>query len=124
MSEEMENVDLEAVHARALRAAGTASEMKAEGIQVMDMHELVSYVDYLVVCTGRSNRQTRRIAEEIDVCMKREVGLGPAKQEGSRGGEWILLDYLDFIVHVLTPKARDFYRLDILWKEAPTEFIE
>lgn len=122
--EVMRETDLETVHAQALRAAGVASEIKAEDIRVLDMHDLVSYVDYLVVCTGRSSRQTRRIADEISLRLKNDTGLRLTRREGDRGGKWILLDYLDFMVHVFTPEARDFYRLDTLWKEAPSEVIE
>src|SRR5664279_3116908 len=103
----MRETDLETVHAQALRAAGVASEIKAEDIRVLDMHDLVSYVDYLVVCTGRSSRQTRRIADEISLRLKNDTGLRLTRREGDRGGKWILLDYLDFMVHVFTPEARD-----------------
>ena len=93
-------------------------------IRIIDMHELVTYTDYLVVCSGRSTRQTRRIAEEVTLKLKKELGLVPAHTEGAGDGEWVLIDYLDFIVHVFTPEAREFYRLDVLWKEAPALIIE
>ena len=88
------------------------------------MHELVTYTDYLVVCTGRSNRQTRRISETIGFKLKTDLGLMPAQVEADDGHEWVLMDYLDFIVHIFTPQAREFYRLDVLWKQAPVEEIE
>ena len=119
---------LELVHRHALLAAATASALKGEDIRILDMHDLVTYTDYLVLCTGRSTRQTRRIAEEIGVRLKKEHGLMPVTcgrgQADSEGGEWILMDYLDFIVHVFTPETREFYRLDNLWKDAPVEIIE
>lgn len=115
---------LELIHRHALLAAATASGMKAEDIRILDVHEMVSYTDFLVICTGRSARQTGRIAEEIALKLKKELGLIPSSVEGERPGEWVLLDYLDFIVHVFTPEAHDFYRLDVLWKQAPTEIIE
>lgn len=108
----------EEILARARRAAGIASDLKAEDIRILDMRELVTYTDFLVLCSGRSVRQTKRIAEEILFKLRKELGVRPDGVEGDTVGEWILLDYLDFIVHVFTPEKRDFYRLDVLWKEA------
>ncbi len=116
--------ELELVHARARRAAMAAAGVKAEEVKVLDMHELVTYTDYFVLCTGRNVRLTRRIAEEIGFRLKRDAGLLPSGSEGAASGEWILLDYLDFVVHVFTPTAREFYRLDVLWKQAPVESVE
>jgi ribosome-associated protein len=116
--------DLEQIHARALLAAQAALDVKAEDAKILDMHELVSYTDYLVLATGRNTRLTRRITEEIGFKLKEKYGLLPAGIEGSADGEWILMDYLDFIVHVFTPETREFYRLDVLWKQAPVESVE
>lgn len=85
------------------------------------MRELVSYTDYLVVCTGRTPRQTKAIADELRLKMKNEHGLIARTVEGDREGDWILIDLLDLVVHVFTPEARDFYRLDRLWREAPRQ---
>jgi ribosome-associated protein len=116
-------VDLAAIRQRAFTAAKAASDVKAEEVKVLDMHELVTYTDFLVLCTGRNARLTRRIAEEVSFRLKAEAGVLPVGTEGAAGGEWILLDFLDFIVHVFTPQAREFYRLDVLWKQAPAETI-
>ncbi len=116
-------VDLEAIGQRALMAAKAALDVKADEVKILDMHELVTYADFLVLCTGRNARLTRRIAEEVAFRLKTEAGVLPGGIEGAGGGEWILLDFLDFIVHVFTPKAREFYRLDVLWKQAPAETI-
>ncbi|NLT35577.1 MAG: ribosome silencing factor [Gaiellales bacterium] len=113
----------EEIHRRALLAAAIAADLKAEDIRVLDMRSLVSYTDFLVVCTGRSTRQTRRISEEIGLRLKRELRLLPLGVQGDRASEWILMDYLDFIVHIFTPETRDFYRLDVMWKEAPAETV-
>lgn len=83
------------------------------------MRELVTYTDYMVVCTGQTPRQTRAIAEEVRQRMKHDHGLLAARVEGGREGDWVLIDLLDVVVHVFTPEARDFYRLDRLWREAP-----
>jgi ribosome-associated protein len=117
-------VDIEAIHARARLAAEAASSVKAEDVKVLDMHELVTYTDFLVICTGRNSRLTKRIAEEVAFKLKQEHRVLPAGTEGVGDGEWVLLDYLDFMVHVFTPEAREFYRLDVLWKSAPVEDIE
>ena len=116
--------DLEAIHDRALLAATAAVDVKADEVKILTMHELVTYTDYLVLCTGRNTRLTKRIAEEIGFKLKDQAGMLPGGTEGTTAGDWILLDYLDFIVHVFTPEAREFYRLDVLWKEAPVETVE
>jgi ribosome-associated protein len=105
-------------------AATAAAGVKAEEVKILDMHQLVTYTDYFVLCTGRNTRLTRRIAEEIGFKLKQEAGLLPKGSEGTASGEWILLDYLDFVVHVFTPTAREFYRLGVLWKQAPVETVE
>ena len=117
-------VDLDAIRERARLAAAAASSVKGEDIKILDMHELVAYTDFLIVCTGRNARLTKRISEEVGFKLKQEMGILPAGSEGAGDGEWILLDYLDFMVHVFTPEAREFYRLDVLWKSAPVEAIE
>ncbi len=115
--------ELRHIRERALMAAATAVALKADDVKILDMHSLVTYTDYLVLCTGRNTRLTRRIAEEISLKLKTEEDLLPKGTEGTTVGDWILLDYLDFVVHIFTPEAREFYRLDILWKQAPVETI-
>ena len=85
------------------------------------MRGLVAYTDYLLVCTGQTPRQTKAIAEEIRHQLKNVHGAMARKIEGQREGEWILIDLLDVVAHVFTPEARDFYRLDRLWREAPQQ---
>jgi ribosome-associated protein len=91
---------------------------------ILDMRGLVAYTDYLLVCTGQTPRQTRAIAEEVRLQLKAKEGAIARKVEGEREGEWILIDLLDLVVHVFTPEARDFYRLDRLWREAPQQTFE
>ena len=81
------------------------------------MDEAVSYTDFFVVTSGANTRQTRAIADEIQQKLRTERR--PARIEGEREGEWILLDYIDVVVHVFTPTARDFYRLETLWGDVP-----
>lgn len=85
------------------------------------MRGLVTYTDYIVVCTGQTPRQTKAVADEVRLQMKNEHGVTARKVEGAKEGDWILLDLLDVVVHVFTPEARDFYRLDRLWRDAPRE---
>ncbi len=88
---------------------------------MLDMRALVSYTDFMVICTGQTPRQVKAIVDEVRVRMKAEHGLLPHKVDGEREAEWILVDYLDVVVHVQTPEAREFYRLDRLWRDAPRE---
>jgi ribosome-associated protein len=98
-----------------------AESKNARDIVILDMRGLVSYTDYIVVCSGQTPRQTKAIAEELRLRMKADHGVIPRTVEGAREGEWILVDLLDVVVHVFTPEARDFYRLDRLWREAPRQ---
>ena len=94
-----------------------ADAKKAEDIVVLSMDEAVSYTDYFVLLSGANTRQTRAIADEIQKRLRAEVR--PARVEGEREGDWILIDYIDVVVHVFTPAARDFYRLETLWGDVP-----
>lgn len=104
-----------------LAAAAAAESKNARDIVILDMRDLVAYTDHMVVCTGQTPRQTKAISDEVRRLLKTDHGLMPRKVEGDREGEWILLDFVDIVVHVFTPQARDFYRLDRLWHEAPRQ---
>jgi len=106
------------------RIAEIASDRKAIDIRVIDVRGLVSYTDYLVVCSGNTERQTSAIRDAIHKELKDDHGLMPRRAEGASEARWILLDYLDCVVHVFTPDARDFYRLDKLWGDAPQRTVE
>ena len=95
-----------------------AADKKAHEPVVLDMAEAVGYTDYFVIVSGASTRQARAIADSV-VGGLRTAGARPARTEGERDAEWILLDYLDLVVHVFTPGARDFYRLEALWRDVP-----
>ena len=96
--------------------AARAADKKAEDLVVLAIGEAVSYTDFFVLATGANVRHTRAIADEIQLKLKPRR---PARVEGEREGEWILLDYIDVVVHVFTPAARDFYRLEALWGDVP-----
>jgi ribosome-associated protein len=105
--------------ALAERIAAIASDRKAADIRLIDLRELVAYTDTLVVCSGNTERQTKAIHDAVHQQLKDEHGLLPRRVEGEREARWILMDYLDCVVHVFTPGARAFYRLEQLWGEAP-----
>lgn len=99
--------------------ADIAADRKALDIVALDLRGVVGYADYFLICTGRSDRQCKAIHDAIHLRMKAEYGLLPGRVEGLGEGRWILIDYLDVVVHVFTPETRDRYRLEQLWGEAP-----
>ncbi len=103
------------------RIASLAAEKLATDIVILDMREVVSYTDHFVICSGRNPRQAQAIADQIHETLKHDGRLMPRRIEGHRQGDWILLDYLDVVVHVFTPEARAFYRLEALWGQVPSE---
>jgi ribosome-associated protein len=103
--------------------AGYAADRKALDVVQMDLREMISYTDYFVICTGRSDRQTKAIHDGIYTGMKAEHGLLPQRVEGLPHRRWILMDYLDVVVHVFTPETREYYRLEQLWGEAPARAV-
>jgi ribosome-associated protein len=102
------------------RIAALAAEKLAADIVILDMSDVVTYTDYFVICSGRTARQTQAVAAEIREALKRDRILARGI-DGERQGDWILLDFLDVVVHVFTPDARAFYRLESLWGEVPSE---
>lgn len=105
--------------ALALRIAELVDAKAASEIVVLDMRALVSYTDFLTICTARNERQARAIADEVKLKLKREGGLLPAGSETAEAAGWIVLDYLDCVLHVFTEEARQRYQLEDLWREAP-----
>lgn len=104
--------------------SGYASDKKAMDIVEVDLREVLGYTDYFVVCAGNTDRQTKAISDGIIEGMKKDHGITPRRVEGLPEARWILLDYLDVVVHVFTPEAREFYRLEQLWGEAPRRPVE
>lgn len=103
----------------ARRLAAIADSKKAEDLVVLDMRGLVAYTDFLAICTARSERQARAIVDEVRLRVKREAGLLPGGVDGGGEAGWTILDYLDCVLHVFTPDARQRYGLEDLWHEAP-----
>jgi ribosome-associated protein len=104
--------------ALARRLAEVADSKGAAEIVVLDMRRLVSYTDYLAICTARNERQARAIVDEVRLKLKNEDGLLPAGTDGDGAAGWIVLDFLDAVLHVFTEEARQRYQLEDLWREA------
>ena len=104
--------------------AGYASDVKAQDIVELDLRGVLGYTDYFVIATGGSDRQVKAVHDRIHENMKKDHGLLPRRVEGLGESRWILMDYLDVIVHVFTAEAREYYRLEQLWGEAPKRHVE
>jgi ribosome-associated protein len=103
--------------------ADFAADKKAIDVAELDLRGVLGYTDFFVVCTGNTDRQAKAIYDGIHFGLKQEHGLLPRRVEGLGEARWILMDYLDVIVHVFTPEAREFYRLEQLWGEAPRRAV-
>ena len=104
----------------AATAARAANEMFARDVVLIDLKGLVSYADYFVVASAETERQTRRIAQEVIERMI-EKGHRPRTKRLDEGTAWISLDFIDVVVHIFTDEARDYYRLESLWRSAPQQ---
>src|SRR3954453_13013827 len=107
----------------ALRIAEIASDKVVHDIRVFDLREIVNYTDYFVICSGGTERQTKAIHDAIYQELKDAYGLLPRRVEGLSESLWILMDYLDAVIHIFTPDARSYYRLEQLWGDAPSRTI-
>ena len=107
-----ESVDL------ACAAARTASEKQGEDVLVLDVRDLITITDYFVIASGSSDRQVKTIAEDVEQALKAR-GVKPVRVEGEAASRWVLLDFVDLVVHVFHEEERDFYRLERLWIDAP-----
>lgn len=101
-----------------LIAAEAARDKKAEGIELLDLRGMNTVTGYFLICHGNSQRQVKAIVDEIDRRL-REHKRRPSHSEGVQAAEWVLIDYIDFVVHVFTRDRRTFYGLEKLWAEAP-----
>ena len=109
---------LELTRRMAESAARAAAGMFARDVTIIDLRNVVSYTDYFVVASAETERQTRRIVEEV-LDKMREEGYRPRSRRVDEGTAWISLDFLDVVVHVFTDEARDYYRLESLWRGVP-----
>jgi len=106
---------LDEVVVAALRAA---AEKKAAGAVLLDLREVASFTDFFVIVSGTNARQVQAVADGVEETLRRGHGRKPARVEGYNSAEWVLLDYGDFILHVFDEKARRFYDLERLWRDA------
>ena len=112
----MKKNDLKKQVAEAIQAC---QEKKAEELTILELEkDSGAFTDYFVVCSGTNPRQVQAISDEVELRLKKKLGLYPNQIEGYKQAEWILLDYVDFVVHVFAEKARKFYDLERLWKSA------
>lgn len=97
------------------RVLAELAEMKAREVSCLNVRALTSIADYMIICSGTSNRHTRAIANHIADVLKNQHGVTPIGVEGMDTGEWILVDFGDVIVHVMLRETRDYYQLEKLW---------
>jgi ribosome-associated protein len=116
--------------ALAERIAEIASDKKGIDIRVIDLRGIVSYTDFFVICSGNTERQAKAIHDGIYEELKTGGAIDatrerllPRRTEGDREARWILMDYWDVVVHIFTPEAREYYRLENLWGEAPARSV-
>ena len=96
-----------------------AQDKKAEDLVVLDLRGLSDITDFFVICHGTSERQVLAIADAIEERLGRSLAIHPGHVEGRKVGEWVLMDYIEFVVHIFVEEKRAFYRLERLWGDAP-----
>ena len=102
----------------AVAAARSASAKQAESVAILDVHGLIVITDYFVIASGETERQVRTIVDEVEKAL-RDLGRKPVRREGETEGRWVLLDYVDVVVHVFAEEEREYYDLERLWRDAP-----
>jgi len=102
----------------AVAAARAASAKQASRVVILDVRELIVITDYFVIASGSSDRQVKTILEEVDKAL-RLLGVRPVRTEGEPEAGWVLLDYIDAVVHVFAEEEREYYDLERLWRDAP-----
>ena len=100
-----------------------AADKKAIDLVRLDVGDLLGYTDHFVIATGNTDRQVKAIHDGILEGMKKDHGVTPRRVEGLPEATWILMDYLDVVVHIFLPEAREYYRLEQLWGEAPKQAV-
>ena len=102
----------------ALAAARAAMGKQGRDLAILDVHELIVITDYFVICSGTSERQVKTIVDEVERSL-RNLDRKPVRREGETEGRWVLLDYVDVVVHVFAEEEREYYDLERLWRDAP-----
>ena len=101
-----------------LVAVRAIESKKGADIRVLDLTGITSFADFFVICTGANQRQVQAISDEVNLQMKRQAGELPISVEGYNQAEWVLADYGDLLVHIFSPKSREYYGLERLWRSA------
>jgi ribosome-associated protein len=109
---------------QARRIAGIAQDKLAEDVVILDMRPVCTYTDFFVIATGQNPRQVAAIYNEVRERMKKDERTIPHTADGQREASWIVADYIDVVLHVFTPDARAFYRLEELWGDVPSVEVE
>jgi ribosome-associated protein len=102
-----------------LAAVKAAEAKQAKDVKVLDLREITSFADFFVIASGANARQIQAIADEVEIQLKK-LGEYPLSVEGYQNAEWVLLDYGDYLIHIFTEKARQYYDLERLWRDAKT----
>lgn len=103
---------------RARLAIHCASEKKAVNLTAIDLRDIASFTEFFIITSGTNQRQVQAIADEIEEQLKKQLSERPIRIEGYNTAEWVLMDYGDFVIHVFEQKAREFYDLERLWRDA------
>ena len=103
---------------RVRTAVAAIQDRQAQDLRVLDLDEISEFTEFFLLCSGSSERQVRAIADAVDETL-REQGSRPLHVEGYDNGQWVLLDYGDFLVHIFSEPMREYYRLERLWADAP-----
>jgi ribosome-associated protein len=98
-------------------AVNAADDKKAYDLVILDISKIASFANYFLLCTGDSTRQMQAIADEIEKRLK-AAGIRPAHVEGYQNSEWVLMDYMDLVIHIFSKNARAYYDLERLWRDA------
>jgi ribosome-associated protein len=102
----------------AIAAARAAAGKQGEDVVILDVHDLIVITDYFVITSGSSDRQVKTLSEEIEKALK-GLGVRPVRREGETDARWVLIDYVDVVVHVFADEGREYYDLERLWRDAP-----
>ncbi|MDQ4094997.1 MAG: ribosome silencing factor [Actinomycetota bacterium] len=102
-----------------LEAAAAAADKKAQDIVILDVSQVLVITDHFLICSGNSERQVSTIADAVEERLLVKEKIKPARREGERESRWIVLDFVDFVVHVFHKEDREYYELERLWSDAP-----
>jgi len=121
--ERTRETDLTALE-QARRIAALCQEKLAVDVTILDMRGVCDFTDFFVIATGRNQRQTKAIHDDVAGVLKKDHELLPRSTAGAADATWIVADYLDVVLHLFTPETRGFYRLEELWSDVPSVELE